>query len=777
MNNIKPEYIKLTFILDNQQKTVIKCHIKERLYYMFEVYCKIEKINLDSVYLLYNGNIIVNLDLTIDEIANKISKRDNEVIILVCHRPNSVLMVFKHLNDIYTQEIDIENNIDLIFSNYLSEKKIDRNSVILRYNNQIFDLDQTINQFITKNKINLSNINMLGENSVNNLIKIKLEVIDIHQVNKIIFTHNKEQNEGYYDLDKNMGDIFENYLSKRKMDKNKVEFKYKGQLINKKQLLSEFMERNNIKKNGEFYIYNQSFASEMNKIKNSDNMIYIDVIELSYILYFIIKYKKALALIFIIIIVSCLTVLIMKLISAGSYKKNEAPPSVQIIPDDYFIKAEYFSEQFETVKLISDKYDLNKIKNMSIDGNIIKPTKEFTFNKIGYHNVYYSFNPLNDASLLSEGRYIFNDITNLIGIEISNYSESYPDVSFHGMFNNCINLQEADFSKMKLNYDYYYNYYTPEVFEYYNSMDYMFNNCTNLNYIDLDFQKSDNKSKINIISSKFMFNNCTSLININLSKINFHKNLNNMFSNCISLKTIIFDEFKYIGDELNMSYIFYNCSSLVSLTFPSQNMNIPKDMSYSFAYCSSLINLELEFNNYYYSTDKNNMSNAFRNCSNLTSINLKYKLFFEDMSYSFMGCYSLEHIDIVNYFYFPFAKYMNNMFLDCKSLKGVDFISEGFYGNNLIDISYMLSGSSIAVADLSKLETKNIINYEGLFYNCENLYLVNISSFHHNNLPDSKLSIFKDNYYINTYLIINEEFLSRIQVPTNFNIILYNINR
>jgi len=141
------------------------------------------------------------------------------------------------------------------------------------------------------------------------------------------------------------------------------------------------------------------------------------------------------------------------------------------------------------------------------------------------------------------------------------------------MFNNCINLTEAYFSQMKLNYDYYYNYYTPEVFEYYNSMDYMFNNCTNIVNINFDFIKSN---KINIISSKFMFNNCTSLVNLNLSKINFHKNLNNMFSNCISLETIVFDEFKYIGDELNMSYIFYNCSSLISLTFPSQNMNIQK---------------------------------------------------------------------------------------------------------------------------------------------------------------------------------------------------------
>ena len=381
---------------------------------------------------------------------------------------------------------------------------------------------------------------------------------------------------------------------------------------------------------------------------------------------------------------------------------------------------------------------------------------------------------MNDKSLLSEARYIFNGIKNLIKISISNYNETYPDVSFYGMLNNCINLKEADFSQMQLNYDYYFNYYTPEIYEYYNSMDYMFNNCTELDYINFNF---NNNKNINIISSKFMFNNCTSLKTINLTKINFAKDINNMFSNCVLLETIIFKAFNYIGEDLNMSYIFYNCTSLISLNFPSEKMNIPKDMSYSFAYCSSLKDLELEFNNYYYSTDKNNMSNAFRNCTSLESITFKFKLFFEDMSYAFFGCYSLEIIDIGNYFYFPYTKYMNYMFLDCYSLKNVDFIKEGFYTFNLIDISYMLSGSSINIVDFSKLNTRYIINYEGLFYNFENLSSINLSSSTHNNLPDSKLSIFKGYYFSNPSLIINQEFLNKITVPSNFEITIVENNQ
>ena len=41
---------------------------------------------------------------------------------------------------------------------------------------------------------------------------------------------------------------------------------------------------------------------------------------------------------------------------------------------DYFIKAIYFSNENDTVRLISDKYNLTKIKRITIDNEIITPT-------------------------------------------------------------------------------------------------------------------------------------------------------------------------------------------------------------------------------------------------------------------------------------------------------------------------------------------------------------------------------------------------------------------
>ena len=754
--------IELSFKL-NQQEDIIKCHIKEKLINMFEAYCNFKNINKEYVYLLYSGDIIdqKKLKITLDELANNQSKSDKKISILMQHMPKSVFIVFSHLKDLYKIEQDIGMTIDKSFSAYLQEKKIPKNNVILKYRNHLVNPYHTINQFITENHI------VLREKE-----EIKLDVIDIQETNKIIsFSHQNEKDDYYYGLSKNMGEIFNEYSSNKKLDINKVEFKYKGISIKKNQTLNEFI-NNNIFNNNDSY-YNKTLEN-INENEN-ESKINIDVIDLSFPNYLFKTYKKHIFISLGFIIVVLAAILIVLLLKKHKDKESSSISSSNLnIPNDYFINATYSSNEFETIRLISDEYDLNKIKNMSIDGNIINPTKSYTFKEYGQHNIYYSFNYLSEKSLLSEGRGIFNGITNLIYIKVSNYSENYPDVSFQGMFNNCVNLLSVDFSEMKLNNNSYFLFYTSDFYEYYNSMDYMFNNCTSLTSINFDFKEKKDSNNMNVISSKFMFNNCISLTYLYLSKLNFYKNLNNMFSNCILLNSLILGDFNYIGSGLNMSYMFYNCTSLSSLVFPSESMNLPNDMSYSFAYCSSLKKFDLEFN-YVYNDDnikENTMSNIFRNCTSLVSVGLKFELYYEDMSYAFMGCSSLEFIETKyrkNYF---FAKYLNGMFIDCYSLNDFYFIENAEYYNVLIDISYMFSGTYATNIDLSNFETQNITNYEGLFYGCENLSSVDLSSFTHNNLPDSNLSIFKGNYHDYTILVVNKEFLNRIQVPPNFKIII-----
>ena len=233
---------------------------------------------------------------------------------------------------------------------------------------------------------------------------------------------------------------------------------------------------------------------------------------------------------------------------------------------DYLIKPIYFSKVNENIRLISDEYSLNKIRKMIIDGKTVNPTKNYIFNENGTHIILYSFFPLN-ISTKNEAIGIFNGIENLLNVEFSSYNDDYPDVSFNKMFNNCINLISVNFSKF---YENFYSLY--DYSEYYYLMDYMFNNCINLKLVN--FFNTIPPDGIEIFSTKFMFNNCISLTSIDLSYFYFEiiaiedykTSLNNMFSNCISLKVINYYLFlspNYF--HVNMSYMFYNCSSLTSV--------------------------------------------------------------------------------------------------------------------------------------------------------------------------------------------------------------------
>ena len=235
----------------------------------------------------------------------------------------------------------------------------------------------------------------------------------------------------------------------------------------------------------------------------------------------------------------------------------------------------------------------------------------------------------------------------------------------------------------------------------------------------------------------FLKSNCISLKNIDLSytriSCSLQLDLSNMFSNCISLISISLPNINCEKTNNNISYIFYNCSSLSSLNFPSDFMNPPLDMGYSFAYCTSLKEFDLCFKSYK-GVENNSIKGAFKNCTSLTSIKLRFDRAFTDMSYLFYGCTSLIKIQANSFT--NGVKYMNYMLYDCHSLKSWNnALSKG--SNLLIDISYMFSGcSSLTSVDLSLYNTTNIKNYEGLFYNCQTLISADISSFNHNNLSN-----------------------------------------
>ena len=122
-----------------------------------------------------------------------------------------------------------------------------------------------------------------------------------------------------------------------------------------------------------------------------------------------------------------------------------------------------------------------------------------------------------------------------------------------------------------------------------------------------------------------------------------------------------------INNPTSLSYLFDNCSNLVSVSF-SHYINFGNiiNLSYMFNLCSSLDSVK--FNNF---NSKNviNMNYMFSGCINLTSINLNdlNTRNVEDATGMFMNCYSLNNINLTNFNYIN-TKAFAFMFYNCKSL-------------------------------------------------------------------------------------------------------------
>ena len=704
----------------NQDKETINCHKKEKIKNIFLLYNKIKNIDFNTVYFLCEGSKIENLDQTFEELG----KKKNFFSFIVTEYPKSVWIIFSHSNDLYKEERDAGDTFKDIFSNYAEKKKINENKLKFKYKGYEVNTKKTINEFLKDND--------------ELYLKKKKEIMSEKCEQKVDEKENPNKNEKMNDT-----------------------------------------------------------VSDMNVNENENEIeIKIDVIDVPFCPTFYKNHRKsimALIIILSIIVIVGITVLIVLLLKGDSNKgsNSSSSSSTYSIPTDYFIKATYISTAGENVRLISDVYNLNKIQKLNIDGNTIAPTKHYDFKDEGEHIIYFSFNNYTSNSSLYEGSWIFSGIENLKSVEFSSYIKIFPDVKFKGMFNNCKNLESVDLSKIKLysvysSIDYYecdddcidYYDYVDKYFEYLNSMEYMFNNCFSLKTLNFDIKLPDLYC-INVNSQKFMFNNCTSLTYIFLPSLCFFCfdrpsfEINNMFYNCFSLKMVNIYSISGVNNNYtNMSYIFYNCSSLVSFDVSLISLAMPNDMSYAFTNCSSLKSLDLHFIIDQYSRGKT-MSNAFRNCTNLVSININF-LDYEDMSYAFKNCFSLKEIEIY-YFNEKNVKYMNSLFSGCYDLESIDFLSVPLMTYELIDISYMFFDCfSLKKAICSFLITDKIINYGGIFYGCDNLEIIDISSFSHNNLPDLKLSIFSYFSYYNATLFVNEEFLNRIEIPRNLNIVIKN---
>ena len=292
---------------------------------------------------------------------------------------------------------------------------------------------------------------------------------------------------------------------------------------------------------------------------------------------------------------------------------------------------------------------------------------------------------------LTDFTYMFYNLTSIISVKMNNISGNGCNMSY--MFYNCNNLQDFEYIS---NYD--HSHVVKDTIG-------MFYNCILLKTFSFDNFYMGCLNNCNSISEQYfrnmsyMFYNCQNLESISSTKeIIYINDMRNMFYNCYSLISFDINNFRSLSNNedinnqyVDVSYMFYNCSSLSDFIFPNNDFYV-KDMNNMFYNCSSLKSINL---------------NSFKSNSDLPI----------NMSQLFYNCQQLERID-GNYknFYFSDAR---EMFFNCVSLK--DIITNNISQDTEIYIIH-----------------NNNINMSKMFYNCHSL---------------KKISICNDN---NTYISPND---------------------
>ena len=228
--------------------------------------------------------------------------------------------------------------------------------------------------------------------------------------------------------------------------------------------------------------------------------------------------------------------------------------------------------------------------------------------------------------------------------------------------------------------------------------------CTHLKFNEN--RKGINTLEIKLIENKSIFNmsylffDCISLISLpDISKWNTKnvKNMSFMFSNCLSL-TSLHDISEWdVKNVINMSHLFCWCRALKFIPDISKwNTENVTNMSYLFCWCDSLKSLP-DISKW----DTKNVTNIrsiFACCTKIKSlpdISGWNTSKVSNMSGIFGGCVSLESLQDISKWNTSNVTDMSEMFKDCKSLK--------------------------FLPDISILDTKNVVNMEKMFNNCYSL--------------------------------------------------------
>ena len=245
------------------------------------------------------------------------------------------------------------------------------------------------------------------------------------------------------------------------------------------------------------------------------------------------------------------------------------------------------------------------------------------------------------------------------------------------------------------------------------------------NLISIDFNNNFNTANVTDMSG--MFDECSSLITLDLSCFDTSNvtAMNFLFSQCSSLTSLDLSNFN-TAKVTAMNAMFQACSSLTSLNLSSFNTANVTSMYFLFAVCTSLTNLDLSSFNTIAVT---RMDCMFWKCSSLKNIdvsnfNMEKVTTFNTM---FRSCTSLTTINLSNV-KAPNLTDMSDMFFDCSSLTDANL--SNMNTPNITKMNNMFQAcSSLTNLNLSNFNTANVTNMNSSFGGCTSLVNLDLSSF------------------------------------------------
>ena len=238
---------------------------------------------------------------------------------------------------------------------------------------------------------------------------------------------------------------------------------------------------------------------------------------------------------------------------------------------NYTFKAEYKTfkenEESELIKIQNEE----AISELIINGEKVKPTSKYTFQKKGVYTVYMLLD-MNKIETIEE---LFSGIISLSTISFSELFNIEKYTSMVGMFRNCKSLKNADLSKLN----------TKNIKE----MDFMFSGANVLTSVDLSSFTNEN-----LISMSRMFFRCSALESLDLSHFKTPKveDMSYAFADCNKIKKLDLSGFE-TKNVKNMRGLFERCKSMTNVNIQNFNTENVIDMAYMFTKCYSLIELDM----------------------------------------------------------------------------------------------------------------------------------------------------------------------------------------